>query len=363
MFHLICHKPDAWRLGSGVLHNLFEVPLNFVIPAARQWPELADGSFTSMTDEDRACRALSGLDNWVIAPYQYFLSRGMNVSQGTQARSGYVNVLSGMTFAIRDCSPNAFIVVCRADAHYPAMADFIIEQNRCRLDSPRTAYLPHPALPGLVPRDATRQGLRTLAYKGLLANLDSGFHDARFHARLAELGISLRLDTFETAGRRIETPAHDFSDVDAVLAVRNLTEEDARGKPANKLVNAWRAGVPALLGPEPAYRELRRSDLDYFEVRTPDEAIACLTRLVNDPDLYRRMSENGLARAAEFTEERIYGLWPGLFNGEILEAYRRWQRRSLPERMLRFAWGVVQEKRARRAAARYRVEGRRILDD
>jgi hypothetical protein len=46
---------------------------------------------------------------------------------------------------------------------------------------------------------------------------------------------------------------HDYSTDDLVLAVRDLTEKDALVKPASKLVNAWIAGVPALLGPEPAF--------------------------------------------------------------------------------------------------------------
>lgn len=354
-------QADPRRSMTG--RGLFEVPLNFVVPPRLTWPELEDGAFLTMTDEQRARRSVRGFDNWVMLPYQHFKASGANVTHSARPRPGAINVAAGFSVALKECSPQAFLVVCRADAHYPAIADFIIEQNRTRIGASHTAFLPHPPLPGLVPRDPARAGLRTLAYKGLLINLDKGFHDDSFQARLAGLGIALRLDSFQTSDKRIDVPAHDFSDVDAVLAVRNLTEEDARGKPANKLVNAWRAGIPALMGPEPAYRELRRSDLDYFEIRTPDEAIACLARLVQEPELYRRMARNGLARAAEFTEDHVFGLWPELFNGAILDAYRRWQRRSLPERMARFALRVVAEKRARKAAARYRVEGRRILDD
>jgi hypothetical protein len=352
---------EATKIGENGL-QMFKVPLNFVVPAHHAWPELSDGTFLTMTDAERAHRAILGFDSWVMYPYQYFKRHGLNVGHAPVPVPGKINVLGGRALILKDCRPSTFLVVCRADSHYPVIADYVIELNGVNVGRPGTSFLPHPPLPGLIPRDRSRSGLKTLGYKGLLANLDSRFRDEAFQARLAELGITLRLDSFNLKDGTLKDDVQDFREVDAILAVRNLTVLDAASKPANKLVNAWRAGIPAILSPEPAYQELRRSELDYFEVRTPDEVIACLERLVNEPGLYARMAENGLARGADFAEERIYGLWPDLFNGPIHEEYQRWLRRPWPVRALRFARGVIGEKRMRRDAKRHRTEGRRILD-
>ena len=65
--------------------------------------------------------------------------------------------------------------------------------------------------------------------------------------------------------------------------MRDLTESDYFAKPASKLVNAWHAGVPALLGPEPAYQALRMQ-FDYIEIRSPEDAIREVIRLKENPE-------------------------------------------------------------------------------
>jgi hypothetical protein len=85
-----------------------------------------------------------------------------------------------------------------------------------------------------------------------------------------------------------------------------------RSKPATKLVNAWQAGVPALLGPEQAFQELRRSELDYLEVASVAEAREAVLQLRRDPGLYRAMVENGLRRGEEFAPEALVPRWAGL---------------------------------------------------
>ena len=98
---------------------------------------------------------------------------------------------------------------------------------------------------------------------------------------LRRRGIELVIDAVDYRGAATDAARlrwADYSDVDLVLAVRPPigTHTD---KPASKLYNAWRAGVPALLGPEPAFRELYTDTLDYVEVSTVDEALAAIDRL------------------------------------------------------------------------------------
>ena len=120
------------------------------------------------------------------------------------------------------------------------------------------------------------------------------------------------MDAAPFAGRETDPQAidwPDFREADLILAVRPGGRHRATNKPASKLVNAWLAGVPALLGPEVAYRDLRRSELDYFEVASVGEALAAVDRLLGDPDLYSAMVENGRARSVDFTAEAIVPRW------------------------------------------------------
>ena len=59
-------------------------------------------------------------------------------------------------------------------------------------------------------------------------------------------------------------------------------------KPFTKLVNAWRAGVPAILGPESAFQSLHRENTDYFDVRSLDEIKRSLEALRPQPGDYER---------------------------------------------------------------------------
>jgi hypothetical protein len=97
-----------------------------------------------------------------------------------------------------------------------------------------------------------------------------------------------------------------------VVALRPPDRRLHTGKPATKLINAWRAGAPAVLGPEVAYRELRRSELDYLEAASLAEARAAVERLAGDPQLYRAMVDNGHTRARELSFAATTGRWAEL---------------------------------------------------
>jgi hypothetical protein len=113
----------------------------------------------------------------------------------------------------------------------------------------------------------------------------------------------------DSSDHPILTSFHDYRAVDLVLAVRpGVTTH----KPASKLVNAWHAGVPALLSPDYPFEELRQDPLDYLAVRDVAEAEAAVLRLKREPGLYRAMIEHGRARAAQYTVASITARWAQL---------------------------------------------------
>jgi hypothetical protein len=125
---------------------------------------------------------------------------------------------------------------------------------------------------------------------------------------------------------------NDYSDTDAVLAVRSFARVSYHKFPPTKLYNSWMAGVPALLGRESAYRAERRGDLDYFEVGGVDEILQTLLRLRADPGLRAAIARNCETRAAGVTPERIGRGWIEFLTKTAAPAYASWRRQSTARR-------------------------------
>jgi hypothetical protein len=229
---------------------------------------------------------------------------------------------------------NAILVGVRADKRQPLIADFEVVQNGRFADGKRCFFVPHWPQPALVPRDVSRgNAIRRIAFKGFDQNLHPEFRSPDWREFLAAHGIEWEVDSVpfadtETDHLGIEWPDHRR--VDLVLAVRPKDRGLWTSKPATKLLNAWLAGVPALLGPEYAYRELRRSELDYLEVDSLATAKAAVLRLVDRPDLYRAMIENGLVRGAEFTADATVRRWAELLIRKIPVLAPSHARRRIP---------------------------------
>lgn len=119
----------------------------------------------------------------------------------------------------------------------------------------------------------------------------------------------------------------DYGEVDVVVALRRFqTGNKAKHhhKPATKLFNCWIAGTPAVLGAASAYREMRKSELDYIEVNNMQQTLAALEGLKNDHELRAAMARNGFARSKEIQPAATVAAWQRLIAEEIIPGYRRW---------------------------------------
>jgi hypothetical protein len=167
-----------------------------------------------------------------------------------------------------------------------------------------------------MPRDAARGArVESASFKGFPWSLDAAFKGPDWLEFLREQHIEWVNDAVpyadqETDTRNLQFP--DYRNVDLIVAVRPPNPAMYPDRPATKLVNAWLAGVPAILGPEHAYRALRRGPLDYLEVSNLAEAKAAVLKLAREPELYSAMVANGLRRGAEFTPDRVVHLWEDL---------------------------------------------------
>ena len=212
----------------------------------------------------------------------------------------------------------AMLVAVRSDRHPVGFADVEIVQNASSADGRRTRHVPHWPQAGLLPRDPARGArVRTLLFPGTPQNLHEGFAGAAWQRFVDGRGIEFRCHYANACGG---PPAwHDYRDVDVMLAIRPAAMGLVPHKPAWKLFNAWLAGVPAILGPEAGYRELRRGPLDYLEAADPAGAMQAVQRLLDEPGLYAAMVENGHLRGAEFTVEANLARWRSLLEALAAE--------------------------------------------
>lgn len=179
-------------------------------------------------------------------------------------------------------------------------------------------YIPQWPQPGLIPRDERRgDTFKNVVFLGALQNLAEFCKSDQWVADLRAEGIEFRIV-------RERARWHDYSDVDAVLAIRPATGDNHYRKPPSKLTNAWLAGVPAVLGPDSAFQELRTDPLDYIEVTNRDEALAAILRLRDDPDLRQRMVHHGQLRSAEYTIQANFERWKRFFEDFAIPYYQEW---------------------------------------
>lgn len=303
-------------------------------------------------------RVMHNEDMVVVQSYVNLRRRGLDVRLIDHFEPGEINVASGPDVSITDRSEDSFLVAIRGDGFRPALADIVVAHNTDVM-RPGDLWLPLWIQTGLIPRDTMRgQRLETLEFKGDVANLHDWFKSEHFSAELEARGITLRMHGMDLSPTN---QWNDYTTADAVLAVRNIPVRDAAVKPAVKLVNVWAAGVPALLGPESGYRQLRKSPLDYFEVVTPSSVLSALDLLIDQPLLYRSMVDNGLRRSAAFSDDQTALRWRTLLAGPVQDRFDKWSTEPSSVRRARFAKRCIAQKVEIKAAARRRSTGARLL--
>jgi hypothetical protein len=279
----------------------------------RDWADIAE---LEEQDVDRqAGRFRGGPNNWIIQTYLRLKgpleTKGISVSISEDLKPAAVNIAhrdSLNRWLLPYCQ--CFIVGVRADRPKVFVCDWEIVQNQSLPRSAEQSAIPVWPQPGLIARDPGRGArIERMAYFGRTGTASAWLAEPGFQAALAQLGVQFEIR---------EDAWFDYSDVDLVLAHRMESPTMLQQKPASKLINAWHAGTPALLGDEPAYRALRRSDLDYIAVDSAQEVLSAVRRLRADPLLFHGMVHNGAVRAADFTVDQVRELWLDCLLGHAL---------------------------------------------
>ena len=321
------------------------VPVYFYIPSpelVRSAPD-AIGDYWGWIDKaineapvvrprDQRLTTWAGPYNWTIQTCLYLKAFGFDCALTASLPD------KGIILGHSDFLPNSFkpsfqqfIVEIKPDRILGcAYANFVIVQNkhdplrrgigRLLINSAFVNYWPQP---DLRPRDESRgDRFENICFMG---NPEQFLKSPEQLAlELSKLGLN-----WEMIPRK---RWHDYSSVDAVVAVRAPQGSNkgphysSNRKPATKLYNSWLAGVPAILSPEMAYQELRKTDLDFLEARDIPEILRAIKRLIREPQLRRSMAENGRIRGQEFSPVNIVEEWIGVLKDEIFPRYLRWSR-------------------------------------
>lgn len=264
----------------------------------------------------------TGRYHWVLQTYLHLVEAGLDVKlSGTLPSSGIViSHIECLNYGLKPTKTRILVpMLVDKDIPLPHAAIHITHNPRQTLPLGMDAhYVPPWPQIGLIPRSATRANrFETVAFIGYPENLQPAFTSSEFTSQLSKLNLRLSIPP--------PSAWNNFSEIDAVLAVRSLGKLDNHiTKPALKLFNAWLAGVPAVLGFECAYRHEGTIGIDYLEAVDATGAIEALHMLASDHHLRAKIVAAGKKKVASYRESEIRGLWIHLITEKLFNLYSTW---------------------------------------
>lgn len=361
---MISRPPDPWSSLEPL--ELLPYPVYFVCKDIERWRDLIESESLPTDLSHLYERCVDVKDIWSAQSYINLKRLGLNVHLVSDYVPGKICIVPSDDLTTGDRAFNSYVIACQYDRGRPEICDQRLVINKLNVIDKTDHYLPHWPQPNLMPRQSDRgTQVENLVFKGMERNLAAPFKTSQFREKMSAIGIQFVV-TSDTSIHQFQDWT-DYTQADIVLAVRNNTQYDLTVKPALKLTNAWLAGCPAILGPEPAYQAIRQSDLDFIEVRTLEEAIEAIQRLKNDPALYGAMVENGFQRAKEFTADQIAQHWRYVLADPIAHDYELWQRQSFLQkrlgRPLTFLKRRSQHNRSQQCHSENILRGPRLFED
>ncbi len=275
-----------------------------------------------------------GKYDWTLQTYLHLKVNGFQCELiGTIPAKGIVIAHRDFFLDNLKPSPGLLLVCIKVDREAHPYAQLQIVQNPddeiCQRSQNlwQSYCIPFWLQPGLIKRDSSRQDkFENAAFYGVTGTLAPELQDPSWEERLKNEGLRWEVVSSDRW--------HDYSQTDVIVAVRSFDGQTHNLKPPSKLINAWHAGIPCVLGGESAYRKLRKSELDYIEVNTVDEAIAAIVHLRENPKLRDSMIENGKMRAEETGNASLTARWCNFLTDVATPAYYRWCNASNSQRQI-----------------------------
>ncbi len=274
--------------------------------------------------------------NWTIQTWQYLNEHGFKCHLTHELPEEGIILAHRQVLAddLRP-GPRQLIVCILAEREWHPYAQIHLLQNpkqerkykhslaglfdRLFFKMPSTAFVRYWPQPGLVPRNCEHgDRFENIVYMGIEKNIASELRKGEFQTNMKSLGLNW-LPNYD------KEKWTDYSDVDAILAVRSFDENTYDNKPATKLYNAWLAGVPAILGSESAFQHEGRSGEDYLEVQSVEDVFSSLCKLKDSAGEKQRFVKNGYARAGDLSLTTLVASWVNLMNDLLVPCYYQWR--------------------------------------
>ena len=292
-------------------------PILFYL-APEQWPESLPASY------DLNWPAFGeGHYNWSLQTYLLLRDRGFDCELVCD-----VEDREGIVVAHRDSlqenfkpAKNQLLVCAQADWGRHPYAQVHICQNIAQTRSEgqhlgyrlfwagSTYFVHHWPQPNLQARSSDRPTeLNSLAYFGLDYNLAPELRSDDWTDFLQALGIEWKLigDTHQWA---------DYSNIDAVLFMRDFSGDPYFNKPATKLQNAWLAKCLPVCTPESAFLEEAASNAEsVVYVQSYDELKTKIRFLKDDQDKFANTIAALSVLGDSYTHDVIANEWVRMLN-------------------------------------------------
>jgi len=286
----------------------FYMPEN-CLPAPEELPYWLEGLPRRIEPPGKASTA----QNWILLTYARLARAGWPVELcHTMPENGIVIALTGnLSKSFRPASGTFLTGVVADGIPHPACHFHVLQNPLHAGRLPRSCYLPHWPQPGLISRNPSRgDRFENLAFIGDPRNLAPELRDPAFLARIQKkFGILFRPGS--------TADWNDYSDADAVLAIRKFGPQPFLRKPATKLYNAWMAGVPFLGGSDSAFFSEGCPGVNYLRCTTSAEMESSLDALHRDAGLRHRLVAAGREAAKRFTPGCILSRWSNLLDARL----------------------------------------------
>ncbi len=223
--------------------------------------------------------------------------------------------------------PDTMLICAKSDREYHPSAYIHLVHNPYDHNNNHNSiwnsyYITHWPMPNVIPRNQERQTqVKNIAYIGSRSQLAQELKSQDWIDSLSNLGCKW-LPIFEVS------KWNDYTNIDVIVAARSFDNNRYTNKGFIKLLNCWHAEVPALLAPESSFIAVKKSDLDFIEINSIDDAITAIKKLKENSELYQEIINNYKYRKEEFTTEKVLQEWGDFWKNFINTSYSQWQSMS-----------------------------------
>ena len=287
--------------------------VNFIVP---EHERLKGGAFSEMHLPDYSELYRDGPFCWSLQTYFHVRKLRPDVTCSFSPDRNAINFAHYACFDSLPFTGDEFVVCIQAD--YPRFrgSPLHVVQNGQSLDD-RSRFVPLWPQYGLIPRSSSRGGQFTnVGYFGRPNAADTSTEAwCKIVSQVGMNFLSMPADRW-----------HDYSEVDLVVGHRGFDDLAYETKPATKLLNAWRAGVPFVSGGDSAHRQIGAAGVDYFEAESANDLVSLLKMLKADPDQVASVVRKGSEKAQLYSDESIARTWIDIIEEIEREIYPRWSK-------------------------------------